>query len=187
MGLPAKDTIRRMALARRARLDPADRSARGAAIVDRLLDLPEVAEADPILAFASVRSEVPTDRLIGAVLASGRTLLLPYVADDGSLRAAPVTSLDDLRPGFAGIPEPRARLRLVPADPAVIVVPGVAFDERGGRLGYGGGFYDRFLASAPPVPRIGVCFEAQVFPEIPIEPHDERVDIVVTEERVLRG
>ncbi|HEX9712337.1 MAG TPA: 5-formyltetrahydrofolate cyclo-ligase [Actinomycetota bacterium] len=181
-----KATIRRLALARRSRLDPAERSRGGAQIVRRLLELPEVAGADPVLAFVSIRSEVPTDVMLSAVLDAGKTLLLPYVADDGSLRAAPVSSLAEIEPGYRGIPEPRPRLRLVKAEPAVIIVPGVAFDATGARLGYGGGFYDRYLAAAPGVPRVGVCFEAQLFEEIPVEPHDEPVDIIVTEERAIR-
>ena len=70
----------------------------------------------------------------------------------------------------------------------MIVVPGVAFDARGGRLGYGGGFYDRFLASAGEgAIRIGICFEVQVVDEVPMAGHDLRVDAVVTEQRVLRA
>jgi len=186
MSSPEKDAIRRLALARRSRIDPAERAARGTAIVERVLALPEVIEADPVLAFVSIRSEVPTDLLLQTLLDAGKTLVLPHVADDGSMRAAPVASLDELRPGYRGIPEPRARLRLAPAEPAIIIVPGVAFDPSGGRLGYGGGFYDRFLAAAPAVPRIGVCFEVQVFDEIPMAEHDQRVHVVVTEERTIR-
>lgn len=178
--------VRRLALARRARIDPAERAVRGAAIVERVLGLPEVARADPVLAFVSVRSEVPTDVLLRAILDGGRTLLLPYVDDDGSLGTAPVGSLEELAPGYRGIPEPRARLRVATATAGVVIVPGVAFDETGARLGYGGAFYDRFLASVGEVPRVGVCFEAQVVEEVPTDAGDQRVDVIVTEERVIR-
>ncbi|MFA5890918.1 MAG: 5-formyltetrahydrofolate cyclo-ligase [Actinomycetota bacterium] len=181
-----KDTVRRLTLARRGRLDAAEREARAERLIERLLAMPEVAEAERVLAFVSVRSEVPTGRLLQAVLASGSVLLLPYVADDGALQAAEVESLDELEPGYRGIPEPRSRFALHPAEASVIVLPGVAFDERGRRLGHGGGFYDAFLRESPVVPRIGICFEVQVVPEVPVEPHDERVDAVVTENRVIR-
>lgn len=181
-----KASIRRLALARRTRIPAGEREVRGAEIVRRLLSLPEVEAADPVLGFVSIRSEVPTDLLLAQVLEQGKRLLLPYVTDDGSLRAAPVASLAEIAPGFRDVPEPRAHLRLVPADPAVIVVPGVAFSPTGARLGYGGGFYDRYLAAAPRVPRVGVCFEAQIFDDIPVEPHDQRVDVIVTDERVIR-
>lgn len=181
-----KDTVRRLALARRARIDPAEREARARRLIERLLGIPEIRDAERVLAFVSVRSEVPTAGLLEAVLASGAALLLPFVADDGALQAAAVESLAELQPGYRGIPEPRTRFAVNPADASVIVVPGVAFDERGGRLGYGGGFYDSFLSGSPQVPRIGICFEDQLVPEIPLEPHDQRVDALVTEDRVIR-
>jgi 5-formyltetrahydrofolate cyclo-ligase len=140
-----------------------------------------------VLAFVSISSEVPTSMLLGATLEAGKTLLLPYVAEDGALRAAAVSSLAELQPGYRGIPEPRARLPVDPASAGVIVAPGVAFDARGGRLGYGGGFYDAFLRAAAGVPRVGICFEVQLVDEVPMAEHDERVDVVVTEERVVRA
>ena len=181
-----KATIRRLVLSRRGRLDPAERAEKGAALIDRLMHLPEVSEADPVLAFVSITSEVPTAMLLQAVLFAGKGLLLPYVADDGALRAAAISSLDELEPGYRGIPEPRGRLPVSPESSGVVIVPGVAFDERCNRLGYGGGFYDVFLRAAGNVPRVGICFEVQVVDEIPLEDHDEGVDIVVTEERVIR-
>ena len=181
-----KATIRRLVLSRRGQLDPADRAQRGAALIERLLHLPEVSEADPVLAFVSINSEVPTAMLLEAVLKTGKRLLLPYVADDGALRAAAISSLDELEPGFRGIPEPRGRLPVSPDSAGVVIVPGVAFDEHCNRLGYGGGFYDIFLRAAGNVPRVGICFEVQVVDAIPFEDHDEAVDVVVTEERTIR-
>lgn len=175
-----------MVLSRRARLDPDERAARGAAVVERALALPEVRDAPAVLAYVSIRSEVPTGDLLRAVLEGGRTLLLPYVADDGALRAAVVSSLDELEPGYRRIPEPRGRIPVAVSAAGAIAVPGVAFDARGGRLGYGGGFYDALLAAAPEVPRVGLAFECQVVEEIPVTEHDQRVDVVVTEERAIR-
>jgi 5-formyltetrahydrofolate cyclo-ligase len=181
-----KATIRRLVLSRRGQLDPVERAQRGNALIARLLDVPEVSDADPVLAFVSISSEVPTTMLLEGVLANGKHLLLPYVADDGALRAAAISSLRELEPGYRGIPEPRARLPVAPDAAGVVIAPGVAFDERGGRLGYGGGFYDVFLRAADKVPRVGICFEMQIVEEIPREEHDERVDVIVTEERVIR-
>jgi len=182
-----KATIRRLVLSRRGQLDQDERVARGNALIERLLDLPEVSEADPVLAFVSISSEVPTTMLLEGVLAKRKRLLLPYVADDGALRAAAISSLRELEPGYRGIPEPRARLPVSPDAAGVVIVPGVAFDVRGGRLGYGGGFYDVFLRAASKVPRVGICFEVQIVDEIPHEDHDERVDVIVTEDRVIRA
>ncbi|MBI4730077.1 MAG: 5-formyltetrahydrofolate cyclo-ligase [Acidobacteria bacterium] len=181
-----KDVVRRLALARRARLSLAARAAASAAIAGRLLALPEVAGARTLLAFASTAREVATDAILAAALRDGRVVLLPTVTGPGEMRAAPIRSLDDLAPGYRGIREPG---RVEPADPAaadVAIVPGVAFDARGARLGHGGGFYDRLLAAIPRrVPRVGVAFEVQVVDEVPEEPDDQRVDVIVTEARVL--
>lgn len=101
------------------------------------------------------------------------------------MRVAEITSIDDLVPGYRGIREPARKEPASEVDAAI--VPGVAFDERGGRLGYGGGFFDRFLESLDPgVPVVGVCFDAQIVEEVPREPHDRAVDLVVTERRVIR-
>ncbi len=111
-------------------------------------------------------------------------MLLPYVEPDG-MQVAQIRSLDDLVPGYRGIREPVRRVPGPVIDLAF--VPGVAFDARGRRLGYGGGFYDRFLAAiAPGAPAVGYCFDAQVVEEVPAEAHDRRVEAIVTEQRVIR-
>ena len=182
-----KDQVRRLALARRARLTPDERSTKAEAIHATVRDLPELAGDGPVVAYVGVRTEVPTEALLRWVLEQGRTLALPTVADDGTMRAAPVSSLEELSPGYRGIPEPRHAFPIDPAEAAVAIVPGVAFDARGGRLGYGGGFFDRFLAAAPDVLRVGLCFDVQVVDDLPQEEHDERVGVVVTEDRILRA
>jgi 5-formyltetrahydrofolate cyclo-ligase len=181
-----KDPIRRLALLRRGQIEPSQRASFGVAIHERVRELPEMSGARSVLAFVSVRSEVPTDELLKAVLTEGKTLLLPYVDDDGTLRATAVDSLDELAPGFQRILEPRTRRPVDSATAGVVVVPGVAFDVEGGRLGYGGGFYDVLLRTMPEVPRVGICFETQVVERVPVEEHDERVDVLITEERVIR-
>lgn len=182
-----KDSVRRLALARRRRLTPAERAAAGTAVAEQVASLPEFAAASSVLATASIHSEVPTADLLERIIAAGKTLLVPYVADDGALRASVVASLDELEPGYRGIPEPRARLPVEASAAGLIVVPGVAFDDRGARLGYGGGFFDGYLAAAGARPRVGICYETQLVEQVPTEPHDERVQIVVTERRVIRA
>lgn len=181
-----KDEIRRLVLARRSRLDAGERDRRGARIAQRALALPELAGVQAVVAYVGVRSEVPTAALMTELLARGVELRLPFVGEDGSMRAAPVRSLDELAPGYRGIPEPRARFPVDAAGADAIIVPGVAFDEAGGRLGYGGGFYDAFLRATAETPRIGLAFEVQIVGEVPTTEDDERVDVVVTEERTIR-
>jgi 5-formyltetrahydrofolate cyclo-ligase len=179
----SKRILRRKALGRRGRLTPEDREQLGARIAERILDLDEVAGAQTVLAYASFGAEVPTDGLIQVLLARGVTVLLPAV-DGDRLRAHPVASLEEVAPGYRGIREP-VRRETVPPAADVVLVPGVAFDSTGRRLGYGGGFYDRYLAEARGR-RVGVCFEAQVVAEVPTGAGDVPVEVVVTEDRVIR-
>jgi 5-formyltetrahydrofolate cyclo-ligase len=184
-----KATIRRLVLSRRGQLDPADRAQRGAALIERLLLLPEVSEADPVLAFVSITSEVPTAMLLEAVLKTGKRLLLPYVADDGALRAAAITSLDELEPGFRGIPEPRARLPVSPDSAGIVIVPGVAFDKDCNRLGYGGGFYDRTLAglrARKGIVAVGLAYDEQRIDAVPHLDYDQQLDWVLTPSGPMR-
>jgi 5-formyltetrahydrofolate cyclo-ligase len=95
----------------------------------------------------------------------------------------------DLRPGYCDIPEPDPdRAILVPPEKIEIaVIPGSVFDIQGGRLGYGGGYYDRFLVNdAPRALRIGFAFELQLVDKVPLEPHDQPLDILITEKRIVK-
>lgn len=179
-----KQVVRRTALTRRSRLSPEERRALGDSVAERLLALPEVRGAASVLAYASFGSEVPTDALVERLLAMGIRVLVPWV-EGSELRAAEIRSLEDLAPGYRGIREPVAREAVDP-DVDVVLVPGVAFDAAGRRLGYGGGFYDSFLAAVPRrARRVGLCFEVQVVDEVPADPEDETVDVVITEARMI--
>jgi len=140
-----------------------------------------------VLGFASFGSELDTRPFLDKVLASGRALVLPRVDREGRrLVLYRVASLaTDLRPGTWGIPEPDpAHCGLAAsADIDLILVPGVAFDPDGGRLGYGAGYYDRLLAAwaSPLPPLVAVAFELQIVPAVPVLAGDHGVDLVVTE------
>lgn len=136
------------------------------------------------MAFASFGTEIPTQPMVHALLASARRVLMPFV-DGARMRAAVVEAPDDLAPGSRGIPEPLDPVAVDPGPDVAVLVPGVAFDEHGRRLGYGGGFYDSFLATTPAL-RIGVCFDCQIVAEVPVESHDLPVRVIVTERRVIR-
>lgn len=180
---------RRLQAARQAAL-PADRAAWSARITERLLALPEMQEAEQVLFYASLAEEVDTRPLLRAWLDRGRIPLLPGVEGRGGpLWAAPVHDLGaDLKPGAYGILEPdRSRTGTVDwRTIQVVVLPALAFDLRGYRLGRGGAYYDRSLRSlAPHARRIGLAFECQIVERLPAERHDVPVHRVVTEERVI--
>ncbi len=184
----AKRAARERALAARDALAPAERARLSTLVCARAAALPELRGARSILLFASFRSEVDTRPLLDALLARGSAVALPRVVGPRLLEARHVTDPDaDLEPGAWGIPEPREGLPAVPPRRIdAVVVPGAAFSLAGARCGYGGGFYDAYLPRlAPGTPRIALAFEAQVVDELPCEPHDLRVDAIVTEARVI--
>jgi 5-formyltetrahydrofolate cyclo-ligase len=182
-----KAELRRRVLAERDALDPALRARLSAAIVERVAACRPVRQARTVLAYAPFGSEADIWPLLRAALAEGRALLLPRVDRPARrLVVHRVTDLGtDLVPGTWGILEPvPARCPAVAAASAdVVLVPGVAFDRRGGRLGYGGGYYDRLLAAWPRAtpPLVAPAFELQVVEAVPSRPGDRRVDRVVTE------
>lgn len=186
----SKAELRLQMLAARQALAPAERAARSARITERLLALPEMQEAEWVLFYASVAEEVDTWPLLAAWLELGRVPLLPVVRRPGGLlAAAPVRDLRaDLAPGPFGIPQPDADRAgtLAWGSIQAVVLPGVAFDLRGYRLGRGAGYYDRSLpALVPAARRIGLAFECQVVERLPTEPHDVPMDRVVTEKRII--
>jgi len=183
----AKAALRRAVLLRRDALPEGERALLSGSIVATVLDLPAYETAHVVLAYASFGTELRTDELLRRVLADGKTLLLPRVGRDG-LGLYEVRDLaGDLKPGTWNIHEPVPD-RCPLADPRGVnlaLIPGVAFDRRGRRLGYGGGFYDRLLAGGlrEATPRVSGAFEVQVVDEVPVDPHDAPVDLVVTEDR----
>ena len=184
-----KAEARRRALAARDALPEAARARLAGAVRARALELPELAAAGTVMLFASFRSELDTGPIAEWVLRAGKTLCLPRILGPRRMAAFRVTDRAvDLAPGTWGIPEPREGLPEVPPQTIDLVfVPGSAFDEEGGRCGWGGGFYDTYLPlTRPGTPRVALAFEAQLVPKIAGEAHDLPVTAIVTERRVIR-
>ena len=184
----AKAATRRAVLLRRDALPGGERTLLSGRIVAAILDLPTYQEADAVLAYASFGTELQTDELLRRVLDDGKELVLPRV-ERGGLGFYEVRDLArDLTPGTWGIREPGPD-RCPPADAGGVgfaLIPGVAFDRRARRLGYGGGYYDRLLAGGLPegTPLVSGAFEVQIVDGVPTDPHDAPVDVVVTEKGV---
>lgn len=183
-----KSIVRRLALGRRDRLTLEQRIRRSATICLRLTGLPELRSAEVVLAFASFRSEVLTAHFIEWCLQQGKRVALPRIEGPRLIRAYQINDMEfHLEPRTYGISEPVPGLPEVrPEDIDAILMPGSAFDRSGGRLGYGGGYYDTFLQQAPQAVRIAACFAAQIVDDVPMDEHDLRVDCLVTEQGVLR-
>jgi 5-formyltetrahydrofolate cyclo-ligase len=163
-------------------------------ICDRFMALPDYAAARTVMFYIDVRAEVRTRHSLPAALASGKTIVVPWCNDRGELELFRLESMEELAIGMYKILEPKLELRNLPEkhcrpeDLDLVMVPGVAFDRRGGRMGHGKGYYDKLLQHARPnTPLVALAFECQLFPEIPVAPHDIFMDKVITEAAVYPG
>lgn len=185
-----KKELRKMVQELRDNLPIEERDRMSARIADNLWSLPEFISAQNVLFFVSFRSEVNTVPMIQRAIEDGKTVCLPCTekATRGMVASQVLDMQEDLVMGNYDILEPRAEcLRpLPPEDVDLILMPGVAFDPAGGRLGYGGGYYDRFLERC--VPRchlVALAFELQLVDHVPCADHDARIHKIVTERRVM--
>ena len=148
-------------------------------IIDHLRSL--LSDADTIVAYYSLDDEVDTHELIDELLADGKTIYLPRVISDEEMVLCRYTGTNSLSKGAFGIMEPIGEPMPTDTHIDAVLVPGMAFDAKGHRLGRGKGYYDRFLSSlTSPLPQlIGVCFDFQKVDFVPTEPFDVSVDMVV--------
>jgi len=180
-----KRQMRRQALAAREAQEDKDGLSRR--ILDRLLELPACQPARTVMMYIGVRNEVRTREYVPAVLASGRRVVVPFCQGD-ELGLFLLRDLNELQPSGFGLWEPppslreQADRRVSVQDLDLIAVPGLAFDRRGARLGHGKAYYDRLLRNArPDTPLVGLAFECQMLPKVPMGKRDVFMDLVITE------
>ncbi len=181
--LPKSELRRRVFVARRRR-PPEQIAEASRAICAQVRRLAAFRTACHLVAYAARPGEVDPSDLVESGLATGKTVYFPRVVEPGLefLVAAPT----DLQPGAYGVPEPTSGRRLSGGGAGVLfLVPGLAFDPQGGRLGRGGGHYDRALAGYPCGLRLGLTIDADLASVVPCDAWDQRVDAVVTERRLL--
>lgn len=185
-----KQSLRDKVLALRAALTPEERSYHSQRIQSIVTKTREFQEADTIMLFMNFRDEVETTELAHKVLDLGKRLILPRCASKGVLIPAIIEDLvRDIEPGMWGIREPRKEgLREVdPVEIDCIFVPGAAFDAQGNRLGYGGGYYDRFFERVKEgTPRIALAFHCQLVDSVPVENYDKKINSLITEQGIMR-
>jgi 5-formyltetrahydrofolate cyclo-ligase len=179
-----KRALRRATIERRDLLSASERSAKSARIVERVLALPEVVAAGTVMAFWSFGSEVQTAALIERLHGAGKRVVLPRIAE-GEIAAVAYAPGDPVTTTSFGAMEPVGAEVVAAEDVDAVIVPGVAFDRRGGRVGYGGGFYDRFFSRAPEVPAVAIAFAVQLVDDVPQGRSDARVDVIITEDEVI--
>jgi 5-formyltetrahydrofolate cyclo-ligase len=185
-----KHSLRREAKRRLRALTPAERELAGRSIAERVWELAELRGARALLLYAALEEEVPTDGIADRARRSGIRLVYPRCLPSGvAMTLHEVGSPGELRSGGRyGLAEPAADCPLVePDEIEVALVPGLAWDRAGHRLGRGAGYYDRLFASPAWDPfRCGIFFAAQELPAIPVDPWDEHLHAVVTELECLR-
>lgn len=180
----SKEHIRKKALLKRNSIPPAVRQVKDSAIEQNLLGLEEFRAADMVLIYASFRSEVDTSAIISNALGMGKRISLPKVEGE-RLAICEIKGPDELTPGYMGIPEPPPSEEIPITDVDIVILPGVAFDERGYRLGYGKGYYDRLLYGTGKQ-AVALAYEEQIVGDIPHETHDVRMGIIITDRRIIR-
>ena len=183
----AKTALRERMLAARSALPAAERARASTAIAARVLKLPAWRAARTVALHAALGSEVDTGDLVRAAAAEGKRIVWPRLSRDGRVMELAACSAEELVPGPARALEPPASAPAVPPSAIdLVLVPGVAFDPGGNRLGRGRGHYDATLCRlGPAAVRIGIAFDAQVVDAVPAEPHDVPLDAVATESRLL--
>ncbi|NQS75154.1 MAG: 5-formyltetrahydrofolate cyclo-ligase [Peptococcaceae bacterium] len=185
-----KEQLRSSIINKRNILTPQQVDEKSALIIGRLLSLDEYCQARSVMVYLDFRREVGTAELVKHALADGKNVAAP-LTDIAKGLLTPALIVDfpaDLQPGAWGILEPGPQSKLLdPATLDLVITPGVAFDLSGYRIGYGHGFYDRFLPrTGKDTVYIGLAYEFQIQPDVFPQAHDVPVDIILTEERVIR-
>lgn len=180
-----KKTIREQIKAKKRALPEAEKRQLNRRIFERLMTEPLIAGAGMIYCYVSLPDEADTRVLIDYFFEHQRKVAVPRVEND-KICFYYVNSWQDLQPGAMGILEPKAACLPARDSNKPIIIPGVAFDHSGNRLGYGGGYYDRFLAADPSLIKIAIAYEFQVVKDIPTEDFDQQVSTLITDKKIRR-
>ncbi len=186
-----RSQLRTEKLAERDKQGRAEISRKSRRIHKYLFQLPQLFSAKQILLYLHFRSEVETQQLLEVFIEMGKIVSVPLCHPQKHLFNAvriqhPKT---ELAPGFLGILEPVPEIsttgKIDPDLIDLIIIPGSVFDLQGGRLGYGGGYYDRFLERAPGALRVALAFALQLTEKLSLQPHDQRMDFIITEQGII--
>jgi len=179
-----KESIRKEMIKKRESMSAEEVDSLSNAICSKLASIPAVRDANSVGIYLSFRNEVCVESLFENFSDEGKRIFAPIVEGD-SIRFARLPSLNDVDVGFRGVKEPRSKNYTGENSIDVFLVPGVAFDKDGFRLGWGRGYYDSFLSNKKEVAKIGIAYDFQIVENCEAEMHDVRMDFVVTERRLL--
>jgi 5-formyltetrahydrofolate cyclo-ligase len=155
------------------------------AIFQTVYAVPEYQNCGTVLTYADCNGEFATIEFITKCLTDGKLVALPRIEGKRLMRFYYISSLDDLKEGAYHILEPQGTECCKPGDDTIMIMPGVAYDNACHRVGYGGGYYDTYLAQYPHIFKIGVCHSVQLFDHIQTEAYDICPDVVITENKTI--
>ena len=177
-----KRILRKEFLAKRTAVPICERDFVSHELIRKFLATRLYSDSEIIMAYASTPDELQMSELFDAIFADGKILAIPFIIGKGEMSAVEVPSFDALEIGAFNIPTVKESSRkfIEPAQIDCVIVPGAAFDIHGGRLGLGGGYYDRFLPRAVNAKKVALAYDFQVVESLPTELHDAKVDAVLT-------
>jgi 5-formyltetrahydrofolate cyclo-ligase len=181
----AKDQIRQEMRQRLAAMPYEKRKAENDALRERFFTLTPVQQASSFFIYYNIGNEVFTKAIIQILLNQGKRVALPVCTPEKSLRAARINNLYEVAQARYGLMEPTSTSFIASGELDLIVLPGLAFDLSGHRLGRGAGYYDRFLPSAPQAYKLGLAYDCQLLDKLPQDTWDIKMDGVLTGERVI--
>ena len=183
-----KQDIRTQILDLRSRMDEKERAEADLQIAERLFAMPAYKEARKVYCYASIRDEVSTKKILEQTLRNGKRLSVPRVEGKRRMEFNVIRSILDLSPGFCDIPEPGpwCSEAPLPGEGSIVILPGSAFDRKGNRIGYGGGYYDSYLEHCNKCIKVGLAYDLQCVEEIITDPHDVQVDYIITEKEIIQ-
>lgn len=183
-----KHLQRLAALERRRQIPPSKKNQWETQVCEHLAKMPELRQIKHILSYAAIEDELSLESFHQLVREAGNAIAFPVSRPGGMMDAYIPTSPDDMKTGLFGIPEPDVRTAsyLSPEEIDVVLVPCVAYDGKGNRLGHGGGYYDRYLPRCTQAMKILIAFVAQRLDRVPKTELDVPVDAIVTEEGIFR-
>lgn len=174
-----KNEIREQVKEHRMALTQSQEEAWNDSICRKVLNMRAIRQAFCVYCYVSFRHEVGTKQLIACLLEMGKYVAVPKVEEKRLVFYA-IQGVRDLESGVMGIMEPKPGCLRISDPYAPVIVPGIAFDQQGHRVGYGGGYYDRFFEEEPNHPKYGIAYPFQMFDSLPAEAHDKGMDLIIT-------
>jgi len=188
-GMKMKDRLRKSIEKKRNTLSTSEVLEKSSRIKKRIFEMDLFRDAQTILFYVSYGNEVYTHDMIKESISLGKTVVVPKsVTKNNALILSRLTDWNNLEVGAYNILEPKQEsIEQVDVESVdLIIVPGVVFDESGNRIGHGKGYYDRLLNDSQNIPNIGLAFELQMIDNIESEKHDEKIDVIITEDRIMK-